>query len=176
MPLIPMFSILITVVSGSPSSPTAPCSRYRAGEIFAAKFPELKEDVPSEYRSPFADIADRERSSIDPLVFHEVMSGRRPKYFDGKEPFSRYQLVSVVVRVKEFVQKKGASSLVARFDTSDTHWAYKALQTLKKDGILVGYPDGSFRGERQASEYEVTAVAQRLRAFLAKKAKDPATS
>lgn len=43
-------------------------------------------------------------------------------------------------------------------DVPDVHWAYKALEQLKKDGILVGYPDGMFRGNRPASRYEL-AVA-----------------
>lgn len=43
-------------------------------------------------------------------------------------------------------------------DVPDNHWAFEALQRLKKDGILVGYPDGLFRGNRPASRYEL-AVA-----------------
>lgn len=43
-------------------------------------------------------------------------------------------------------------------DTPDNHWAYEALLTLKKDGLLVGYPDGLFRGNRPVSRYEL-AVA-----------------
>jgi len=43
-------------------------------------------------------------------------------------------------------------------DVPDNHWAFEALQRLKKDGLLVGYPDGLFRGGRPASRYEL-AVA-----------------
>jgi hypothetical protein len=43
-------------------------------------------------------------------------------------------------------------------DTPENHWAYEALAKLKKDGLLVGYPDGLFRGTRPASRYEL-AVA-----------------
>ncbi len=43
-------------------------------------------------------------------------------------------------------------------DTPDNHWAYEALGKLKKDGLLVGYPDGLYRGGRPASRYEL-AVA-----------------
>jgi predicted porin len=43
-------------------------------------------------------------------------------------------------------------------DVPDNHWAYEALARLKKDGLLVGYPDGLFRGNRPASRYEL-AVA-----------------
>jgi hypothetical protein len=43
-------------------------------------------------------------------------------------------------------------------DVPETHWAYKELATLKANGLLVGYPDGLFRGGRPASRYEM-AVA-----------------
>ena len=43
-------------------------------------------------------------------------------------------------------------------DVPRNHWAYAALTRMKKDGLLVGYPDGLYRGGRPASRYEL-AVA-----------------
>lgn len=43
-------------------------------------------------------------------------------------------------------------------DTPENHWAYEALREMKNNGLLVGYPDGLFRGPRPASRYEM-AVA-----------------
>lgn len=43
-------------------------------------------------------------------------------------------------------------------DVPANHWAYEALARMKKDGLLVGYPDGLYRGGRPASRYEL-AVA-----------------
>ncbi len=43
-------------------------------------------------------------------------------------------------------------------DVPANHWAFEALARLKKDGILVGYPDGLFRGGRPASRYEMAAA------------------
>lgn len=43
-------------------------------------------------------------------------------------------------------------------DTPSNHWAFAALARMKQDGLLVGYPDGLFRGGRPASRYEL-AVA-----------------
>jgi hypothetical protein len=43
-------------------------------------------------------------------------------------------------------------------DVPDNHWAYEALARMKANGLLVGYPDGLFRGGRPASRYEM-AVA-----------------
>jgi len=43
-------------------------------------------------------------------------------------------------------------------DVQESHWAYKDLLRMKQEGLLVGYPDGLFRGGRPASRYEL-AVA-----------------
>ncbi len=43
-------------------------------------------------------------------------------------------------------------------DVPANHWAYQAIANLKKDGVLVGYPDGMFHGARPATRYEM-AVA-----------------
>lgn len=43
-------------------------------------------------------------------------------------------------------------------DVPANHWAFDALVKMKADGVLVGYPDGLFRGSRPASRYEL-AVA-----------------
>lgn len=43
-------------------------------------------------------------------------------------------------------------------DAPENHWAFEALANMKKAGLLVGYPDGLFRGGRPASRYEL-AVA-----------------
>lgn len=54
-------------------------------------------------------------------------------------------------------------------DVPDNHWAFEALSNLKKAGILVGYPDGLFRGPRSASRYElavaINAAYTRLRSL-----------
>ena len=43
-------------------------------------------------------------------------------------------------------------------DVAANHWAYEAVARLKKDGILVGYPDGQYKGARPATRYELAAA------------------
>jgi len=47
-------------------------------------------------------------------------------------------------------------------DSPDNHWAYEALARMKKEGLLVGYPDGLFRGGRPASRYEMAVALHAL--------------
>jgi len=48
-------------------------------------------------------------------------------------------------------------------DVPTDHWAYDAVNKLQKDGIVIGYPDGTFGGKRAMSRYEfATAIARIL--------------
>lgn len=47
-------------------------------------------------------------------------------------------------------------------DTPENHWAYEALATMRRHGLLVGYPDGLFRGGRPASRYEMAVALHAL--------------
>ncbi|OWU65696.1 MAG: hypothetical protein CBB60_003375, partial [Armatimonadetes bacterium Cent15-Ar3] len=43
-------------------------------------------------------------------------------------------------------------------DVQDTHWAYEAVTRLKKEGIITGYPDGTFGGKKNITRYEMATL------------------
>jgi len=47
-------------------------------------------------------------------------------------------------------------------DVPEQHWARDAVMDLAQKGILEGYPDGTFKGDRAATRWEMAMVAQRL--------------
>ena len=49
-------------------------------------------------------------------------------------------------------------------DVPAVHWAYDAVAQLAEDGILEGYGDKSFRGNRQITRYEMAQMVARARA------------
>ena len=46
-------------------------------------------------------------------------------------------------------------------DVPENHWAYEYVSTLAGNGILEGYPDGMFSGERSMTRYEFAAMFYR---------------
>ena len=46
-------------------------------------------------------------------------------------------------------------------DVPAHHWAYDALEELSAKGVLEGYPDGTFRGSRLMSRYEIAQAVAR---------------
>ncbi len=57
-------------------------------------------------------------------------------------------------------------------DLPENHWAMDAVRSLAAKGLVEGYPDGTFRGDRAATRYEVAMVVARL---LARMEQDHAT-
>jgi S-layer homology domain len=46
-------------------------------------------------------------------------------------------------------------------DVPQNSWAYDAVDQLAKDGIIKGYPDGTFKGNRPMTRYEAAVLAYR---------------
>jgi len=51
-------------------------------------------------------------------------------------------------------------------DVPANHWAYQYIQSLAADGIIDGYPDGKFKGDRPLTRYEMAVVVARAVAKL----------
>ena len=51
-------------------------------------------------------------------------------------------------------------------DVPANHWAYEYIQSLAADGVIDGYPDGKFNGNRPLTRYEMAVVVARTIAKL----------
>ena len=47
-------------------------------------------------------------------------------------------------------------------DVSTDHWAYQAVADLSAQGVVEGYPNGTFQGEKHITRYEVAQIVARL--------------
>ncbi|MEN6357558.1 MAG: S-layer homology domain-containing protein [Armatimonadota bacterium] len=47
-------------------------------------------------------------------------------------------------------------------DVPTDHWAYDAVNQLQQDGILIGYPDGTFGGKKTITRYEFAVAIARV--------------
>lgn len=56
----------------------------------------------------------------------------------------------------------GAQKAPDKFpDTPQNHWAYQAVESLRAKGIMIGYPDTLFRGNRTLTRYEFAVALDR---------------
>lgn len=47
-------------------------------------------------------------------------------------------------------------------DVDESSWAYKAVSQLSEENVIEGYPDGTFRGDKNVSRYELAQIIARL--------------
>lgn len=47
-------------------------------------------------------------------------------------------------------------------DVPTDHWAYEAIDYLQSQGLVEGYPDGTFKGQRPFTRYEMAMVVARI--------------
>ncbi len=64
-----------------------------------------------------------------------------------------------------------ASSAYAQMfrDVPPDHWAYEAIDYLQQEGIVEGYPDGTFKGQNPFTRYEMAMVIARIYSKLDEK-------
>lgn len=46
-------------------------------------------------------------------------------------------------------------------DVPEEHWAYEAVAEIAEAGLVIGYPDGTYKGAQAMTRYEMAMVAQR---------------
>lgn len=79
-------------------------------------------------------------------------------------------LLAVVIMMFVMMAPSFAAPLFG--DVPEQHWARDAVADLAAKGLLEGYPDGTFKGDRAATRWEMAMVVQRL---LAKNEQEHAT-
>lgn len=79
---------------------------------------------------------------------------------------------SVVAMVILFAMALPALSAPLFPDVPENHWARDAVARLAAKGLVEGYPDGTFKGDRAATRWEVAMIVARL---LAKMEEEHAT-
>jgi hypothetical protein len=62
--------------------------------------------------------------------------------------------------------ERGAALATPFSDVPANHWAYQYIQSLAADGVIEGYPDGKFKGDRPLTRYEMAVVVARVIAKL----------
>lgn len=98
------------------------------------------------------------------LAEMRLISGDPDGMFYGKRPLTRYELAKVVTEILlRFppAQDIPAVPLLVE-DVSPQHWAYPFVLMATRAGVMEGYPDGTFRGDKSVTRSELAMVMFRL--------------
>jgi len=158
----------------SPTSPNVMC-RYEAGMIVSRTLSAFEDQelrinakpvhklltlaLMFEYEAELIDLSKRESAdeNVDATLEMALWSVRL--FEEAYEVLSRWADVPVTDEERSVTRKDGRN--IFR-DVPCEHWTYKALEELRKYGLIEGYPDGVFRGRNVFSRYEMAMVVARV--------------
>jgi hypothetical protein len=80
--------------------------------------------------------------------------------------FKRISIVMVVAFVLATFSGTAFAAANPFSDVPFSHWAYDAVQKLSSKGILQGYPDGTFKGEKPMTRYALAMVVAKMLASI----------
>ncbi|QGT99764.1 hypothetical protein SYNTR_1171 [Candidatus Syntrophocurvum alkaliphilum] len=110
----------------------------------------------------FDDIAKNE--PIYPYLVYlnnkDVVTGYPDATFRATNSISRAEFVALVLRAKDIDIVSGDKLTFT--DVSSDFWAYDVIETAYKEGIVSGYPDGTFRPQATVTRAEVATVMMNL--------------
>ena len=69
------------------------------------------------------------------------------------------QIQKLTAMVNALVGVKSETDTTTMFpDVPENHWAYEAVEAMAKSGLVKGYPDGEFKGDRTMTRYEFAQI------------------
>jgi N-acetylmuramoyl-L-alanine amidase len=119
----------------------------------------------------YIDIRDHwAKTEIATLSYMGIIKGYQDRLFRPEQNLSRAELISLLDRVIGFEDllkldrnesQENPENEVHFSDLSEEYWAYNEIRNAAKLGIIVGYPDGTFKPNKGLSREEMAAILYR---------------
>lgn len=91
-----------------------------------------------------------------------VIEGRSPELLGMDTPMQRYEVAVMLVRELRVLEYEFSGELVVNFVDALVPWAEKEVMQLAQEGIIKGFADGSFGGEKSIVNQDVAVMLLRL--------------
>ncbi|MDD3878771.1 MAG: S-layer homology domain-containing protein [Syntrophomonas sp.] len=149
--------------SGQNSNPEVKEKPVEEAKVLPEIKPELDKQAPTPpARVSFNDVDDNlawARDAIELLAGRGIIQGRG-EHFDPLAPVTRAEFISLIARA--LGNNSSEYQGIMPKDVSVSDWFYPALQYCLQEGIISGYPDGSFRAGNAISRQEMACIFYRL--------------
>lgn len=139
--------------------PDKPMTRAEVTMMFARLLKERPEKG-RKYIMPYKDIHENDWYAYAVTFMSEkkLVSGYPDGTFKPNAPITRAEFASIASRFDSLVDKANLKFS----DVSKNHWAYKVICSAEAKGWISGYPDGTFKPEKNITRAEVVSSTNRI--------------
>src|SRR5699024_8030954 len=97
-------------------------------------------------------------SAINAVTEKGLMQGYPDGTFNANAPITRAEFAQLIKNInhKSYINKG------LPFEDVRGHWGYPAIDKAYSTGLITGYPDGTFRPDRQITRAEVVRIVNNL--------------
>ena len=82
--------------------------------------------------------------------------------FRGDRNITRYEMAAVVSRLMSKGNNTLTTTAMPFMDVPEEHWASDFVKALASKGLIEGYGDGTFRGDRNITRYEAAMMLAKV--------------
>jgi len=139
--------------------PDEELTRAQAAKLIS-NFLEL---TPTGERVQFSDVSDSfwGKDYITLVAQHGVMNGIGSGEFSPETYMTRAQIAQMFFNAG-FYQKVATTKTSQFNDISKNYWALTAIETMKQEGIMAGYPNGQFGPADPVTRAQMAVVMYRI--------------
>jgi len=106
-------------------------------------------------------VGNRFELEIIKLSNKGIIEGYPDGTFRPNAMVKRSEIATLLVKVKNLTLYKPS---ISKFkDVATNNWAYGYIMAIQKDGLMVGYPDGTFKPDGNVTRAELAVVLGRLK-------------
>lgn len=141
-------------------------TRYEATTLLA-KITDFKtSNVNSEQKLKFTDVPINHwaYNYVSFTTEKGINKGYDDNTFRGDRYITRYEMAQMIANILELSanSKKNTNPFA---DVASSHWAVNAVINLASKGIIDGYGDGTFRGDKNITRYEAAHMVAKAEAM-----------
>ena len=119
---------------------------------------------------PFDDVPQNHwaYNSVKFTYDTKINNGYEDHTFRGNRNITRYEMAQMFAKVLKSQKNLSKSNTNPFSDVNSSHWAINAIIALVNEGIIEGYGDGTYRGNRNITRYEAAVMIARISVLLSK--------
>lgn len=130
-------------------------------EVLKTEIEEVKKkrfkDVPEDYWA---------KDAINTLADKGIINGRSADEFEPEGNMTRAEFVTILDRFIQSsnisLEKLETSENKSKFSDINSHWASESIEKMTQNGLLNGYPDGTFRPDEPINRAESAEILYKI--------------